>query len=699
MLLYLAAPKAAEAEAVDRAKHRARLKRLYNSLLEKGYTSIRNDPRFKAVEAASHKEAKAVEEARKYFLTSGDHKVARLATFASNCLEFRLDRRQTFYQFGDKLAETSDSARHNLIKILISVSGSGKTRQLLELLYTQHGYYFVTKESKDFGSGDLNYCRIISDLSPHQVEYYIFLLYLVRVVICDSLKKSFGSEFSSPRTILLAQLHPIKFFGCDIFKMFYSYLINISDQGTRIAGIEESIKKRSFDFVAIDEIQSTLGGNRVYTISDTARPFFSPLIYYSALGDFYSKFIVSGTGINFQYIRNMLQSSTMKDVELKYEVIQGLEPLNEARAKEYITDVLEKHGKASLVTEAVEKISKNPVFLGRGRFIAFILDRILLAPKDETAVVDAMRSFMEILSDPTELAYPLRFYVEEKTHDNDPFEKPVGNTNLGAIIRNGLINCLYFGRATLNVAGQEATDTVRYGIGFCRVEAGIVSSVELQEQAIVLCLRHIFPIRDLIVDICVQLATCPQPAMVGYILEFLVAAALVANLNKECLNTLKPFCGKLESYLSADIEDAIVFPDNLCGPDIIYKYKGIVHIVQVKFVKKISKQKVLDAAHTTDYNLFYTNRSSKAVLNGCEERRKNILQKLKGALIKRYLVIHSDDCVRDLSPIDGVTLVTEKSQPEFFASLYQDPKNNHLWNDLSKLRRRFKELQEKTSSA
>ncbi|KAJ3117251.1 hypothetical protein HDU96_007402 [Phlyctochytrium bullatum] len=677
-------------------------------ILSKYYSTGRlNEPQTEEVEAVSAAESAALDEALHYrdieipedvvklleheFLKLFKPDLARSAKFAKNCLESQLDQRQTFYDFEDEsLFSRSESQDKKSIKILVSVSGSGKTRQLLELLYRRHGYYLVCKDLNDFGSGDLNDCYLLSDRSPDLVEYYINLLYFVRVVVCDLLK-NFGSksEFSDPHKILLAQLHPTDFFGCDIFKVLFRYVVDI---GKVIVGLDQIIKKRCFDFAAIDEIQSTLRGTPQYVLTSSRRPFFSPLIYYSVLRDFFSHFILSGTRIKFPLIRELLESSAMKQAKVEYEVIQGLEPLNEDRAKRYIRQVLEHYGEvqASIVEEAVEKIAENPLFLGRGRFIAFLLDWIVADLENETVVEDAMRNFVQILSVPSKLQYPLRFYIEDKQSGQDPFDTKVGILNLGTVIRDGLIQCLYSGKATLKLAGQDATETVRYGIGFCRVTSGIVSSVELQEHAIVACLRHLFPIRDLVIGICMQLASFPKPGMVGYILEFLVAAALVANLNKECLETLMPYLGTLESYLSQEREDLILFPDNCCGPDIIYKCKGTVHIVQVKFVKALSRQERLNAAHTTDHSLFYTKRQDGSVLKGYEKRREEVLKQLSGFKVERYLFIHTEDYGRKIGKIDGVKVLTETLEPNFFVNLYEVGDSN-LWHELNKVRERFQE--------
>ncbi|KAJ3369139.1 hypothetical protein HDU84_001585, partial [Entophlyctis sp. JEL0112] len=188
--------------------------------------------------------------------------------FRDNCLEFRLDSRQTAYSLdGD-----------DNIKVLLSVSGSGKTRQLLELLFKQFGYYFVVGfQFADFGSADLAECFRLSLITPGNVKYYLELLYFVRRFVCDFLIRV---GFYTPDQILLAQLHPKAFFGRDIFFELFDFLVWLPE---RVTGLSKRRIANYFDFAAIDEIQAALGGGVAFrmTQSENNRPFFSPLVYYS----------------------------------------------------------------------------------------------------------------------------------------------------------------------------------------------------------------------------------------------------------------------------------------------------------------------------------------------------------------------------------------------------------------------------------
>jgi len=100
-----------------------------------------------------------------------DHKL-----FHDNCLEYRLDRRTTTYNIDDV----------DNVKLLLAVSGAGKTRMLLELLYSNFGYYFTCKSSQDdFGSGDLYQCQAYCYKHSENAEGAIRLLYFVRAAVCN----------------------------------------------------------------------------------------------------------------------------------------------------------------------------------------------------------------------------------------------------------------------------------------------------------------------------------------------------------------------------------------------------------------------------------------------------------------------------------------------------------------------------------
>ncbi|KAJ3338383.1 hypothetical protein HDU83_008177, partial [Entophlyctis luteolus] len=327
------------------------------------------------------------------------------------------------------------------------------------------------------------------------------------------------------------------------------------------------------------------------------------------------------------------------------------------------------------IQEVVDLICPNPLFLGRGRFVAFILDSVL---KGETVHL-AISNFVGALSQPKNALFPLRYYVNDIQDGKNGFDKVGGGETFGQIVRRGFIQYLMKGEVTLHVKGQLASDTVRYGLGFCNVVGGLIQSVELKELAIIECLRYLIPVSDLVPDICLQLASFPKPQMVGYVLEYLVGYALVAGLDINNAKMLKSSHRDFTSYLQSNYENEVLFPDHCCGPDVVYKYKGTVYIVQVKFADKVSKQDRLNACHTTDPNRFYWNKKSGRVLAGFHEKRQSILTELSKSTYKRLVFLHTT--TKATAGMDGVEIINQDLSPKFF-----DQVNPKLWDMLNKVR-------------
>ncbi|KAI8823930.1 hypothetical protein BJ741DRAFT_714983 [Chytriomyces cf. hyalinus JEL632] len=547
------------------------------------------------------------------------------ATFADNCLEHRLDRRQTTYQ----LDEVDN------VKILLHVSGAGKTRQLLEMLWMKFGYYFVTQSHQlDFGSGDLIRCYACSVKTPDKVDFFIGLLYLVRAFVCNYV---YDLGYNQPWQILLAQLHPVQFFGCDIFKLLFESLA----EGSKTTSIGSTIE-RCFDFVAIDEIQMIVESSFVFSLpnSENARPFYSPLVFYTKhLGKF-PNFIVSGTGINYIAIDELMASGTMKAKQFtSHSTISNIQPLDKDAIDAYSRRILSDHNiDAAEIEKFVALVCSFKLCHGRARFIAYILDSFLASRDMEVAI----SQFVSGLSNIDGGLFPLRFFRRDLAEQKTSFTKVFGGDTLGRIVRDGIVEYMMTGKAILLVKGQLASDAVRWGLGFCNIEEGVIYAIEMVEDAIVECLRYLVPFSDVVETLASQLLRYPKPEMVGLMLEYLVAYALVANLHPGSVNQIKTFTGSMVEYLkSSTAQYQVFFPDHCCGPDILFKDGNTLYIIQVKFVDKISKQERVHACSTTDPQYFYWNRNKGSVLKGFETRRGKILAELKNMSRTRVVFLHT----------------------------------------------------------
>jgi hypothetical protein len=192
------------------------------------------------------------------------------------------------------------------------------------------------------------------------------------------------------------------------------------------------------------------------------------------------------------------------------------------------------------------------------------------------------------------------------------------------------------GVANLTLTNGDVSDAIQCGLGFCEIiHENVIISVALKELAIIDCLRSLIPFRDIIGRFTQTLACSPKPQTVGYMLEYLVAFGLIANLNPNNLYETKPFKHSFPSYIQSAEPNEIYFPNHCCDLDIVYKHNGVLYLVQVKFVDIISKQERLKACHTTDPRYFYWNYKGQMVLKGFEQERNAILRLLRGIKFRR----------------------------------------------------------------
>ena len=579
-------------------------------------------------------------------------KLPNSATFHDNCLEYRLDRRSTSYAL--------DSIDN--VKLLLAVSGAGKTRMLLELLYSNFGYYFTSKSSQgDFGSGDLFLCQRICDRNsePQNVTYSIKLLYFVRAAVCNYLIEK---GFKEPRHILLAQLHPIAFFGLDLFEYLFTALATEPFVGTTIV--------KSFPFAAIDEIQVCVESSVVHRLpgSDNLRPFFSPLIHYSKHLGLFPQYLLSGTGINFRFVKEAMESSTMKEAQITdYEVLSNFRPLSKIDVEQYATQFLQEH-QVYQVDDIVTRISAFELCHGRPRFLAYIIDGY----RKSNDIDVAIGKFVSGIATVEGQIFPLRFFKRDLDNNKRSLDRVISGDTLSRIIRNGLLEVILKGRLCFRVTDDDGAAAIRYGLGFGSVTDSILQEIELQEQAVVECLRYFIPFADIVKTFVQRIAECVKPQMVGYLLEYLVSFALVANNSGDNVASEVKACQTSPAlYLRYGKTNEVCFPDHMCGPDIIYKCAATntVYIVQVKFVNKVSKQEAANACDTTDPERFYCKRKGNGLLKGFEDKRSRLrssLQELQrdGYAIEQVLFIHSGG--KETSFTQGALIINRLTNPDYF---------------------------------
>ena len=591
--------------------------------------------------------------------------------FQKCCLEHRLDRRSTNYNLDSE----------NNIKVLLAVSGAGKTRMILELLFQNFGYYFTLSRSKhDFGSADLCYCRKLSDQTPNMVDYYLRLLFATRITICNYLM-TLG--YTQPWQILLAQLHPIAVFKYDIFHNVFHNLVSLGNKYISFPQCDSN-----FPFIAIDEIQAALEGEIVHLSSRSSnrRPFFTPLVYYSKMEGMFPQFVVAGTGINFEYLKELMVSTTLKRDECTWVDISDFHPLTKQQVVDYTRTVLSEFGTdEDQVESIVEKMSLFELCHGRARFTAYIIDGFLKSRDIDLSIAE----FVSTLSDVDSPGFPIRFLIRDIKGIRN--ERTIGRKTLFTIICDGLIEFIKNGRAILMVSSEDAATAINYGLGFgVHEENGPCNSVEMTELAVIECLRYFIPFYDIVQRFSESIASCPNPQMVGYLLEYLVAFALVSNhCTRKETQRIHVSQDSTSFYLGCDDPTSVSFPDHMCGPDIIYKSTKTkcIYIVQVKFVNRLSKQERANAYQTTNPDRFYCQRKSGNVLKGFYIKRRNLLASLAGLqgngyAVKRMLFIHSGQ--PQTTDIDGMQVISSNNSPEFFDGI-----GPGIWEYLDSIRNDF----------
>jgi len=420
--------------------------------------------------------------------------------------------------------------------------------------------------------------------------------------------------------------------------------------------------------------------------SGKKRPFFSPLVYHSKRMGIFRNFLLSGTGINFALIKELMESSVMKlNPAISYEVVSDFQPLSKSQVISFATQFL-KDQQVLKVDEIVARISNFELCHGRPRFLAYILDRYM-----ETKEIDvAICGFVADISNVNGQSFPLKFFKRDLDNNIRSLDRTIAGDSLGKIIRDGLLEVILTGKFLFTVDDNTGEAAIRYGLGFGVVMRGYLTGIQIQEQAIVECLRYFIPFADIAKTLAERLVKCPKPQMVGYLLEYLVAFALVANTSgDDIVNKIGVWKGFPYQYLRDGDCSQVCFPDHMCGPDIIYKCTKTktVFIVQVKFVKSISKQEIANACDTTDPKRFYCKRNGNVVLKGFEADGTQLLESLRalqenGYSLQQLLFIHSGGTTSGYTR-DAAIINSENS------SAFFDKIGPGIWELLDSLRKNF----------
>ncbi|KAJ3343416.1 hypothetical protein HDU91_000395 [Kappamyces sp. JEL0680] len=396
-------------------------------------------------------------------------------------------------------------------------------------------------------------------------------------------------------------------------------------------------------------------------------------------------FLLSGTGIDFKFVKEFMESSTMKELVTNYEVESPFKPMTKSDVEKYAAQYLQDHN-VEQIDEVVTRITNFLLCHGRPRFVAYILDKFMRS----NDIDDAIGKFVNDLSNVDGDKFPLKFFKRDLDNKESSMERIISGDALLPIIKRGLVQFITKGIFRLTVQDNVGAAAIRYGLGYGRTSRGRLQWIDMQELAIVYCLRYFVPFSELVKTFAQQIVDCRNSQMVGYLVEYLVAFALVANCAVEgTLDQITVWQQTGQSYLFQGNSTHIYFPDHMYGPDIIYKCTNTktVYIVQVKFVKGISKQETANACDTTDPDRFYCKRNGGGVLKGFEDEKPNLLNALlelqrEGFDVQQMLFIHTGG--RQSNYTRGATLITKDNSPTFF-----DKIGTGIWEFLDSIRDDF----------
>jgi hypothetical protein len=397
-----------------------------------------------------------------------------------NCLEGSLERRITTY-----LPDNVDN-----IKVFLAVSGAGKTRTLLEILAVQFGYYFtIQSHVSDFGSKDLSACMSYADENPKTAPWAIRLLYLVRATVCQHL---LDLGYTQPHQILCAQIHPLAFFGVDIFHLLLSDLLREYPES-----FSTGFAFKPFSFVAVDEIQMALKTAEVHKLLDTStkfRSFAAPLIYHSKVMGNFPQFVVAGTGMDFELMHDILESVAMKgNICTEYRIIADFKPLDGTLIRDYARSVLLDH-QIEDIDAVVELIGQFDMCHGRPRFVAWILEDYLVSKNIDLTIARFLAAITNVRSS----AFPLRFFRDDLEANRISLSRVIGKQTLLDILTDGVLEFITIGAGILKIKYAAAADSVRFGLGYVELQDNVIIGLKILEPAVIECLHRFIPFGEVV---------------------------------------------------------------------------------------------------------------------------------------------------------------------------------------------------------
>ncbi len=582
--------------------------------------------------------------------------------FPRRCMTLRLDSRLSSYEPDDR----------DDIKLLIGPSGCGKTRTCFELLHKRYGFFFSIGGGLPYGSNDIDICMSMAEKEPGNVEYYIQCLIWCRWNIIKQLIE----DKCTPAQVLLAQLYPIMIFK-DKIDPFANNFSTFAESKYRL------VMPSHIDdlMLIVDEVQEALSTANVFKVNQNPRPFFSPMLKH--MKNMFKTMMLSGTGIDYNKITECIKSCAVKrDVKFAWQDVNNFPFLNEPQIFNYSQFVLKECDIAAAEDRdsICEAIGKYELCRGRARLCAFVLDGLIENPTME--VCKALERFRSIILNRSSPCRLVRFLSQE----NGGLYKVVNGSTFHDKLTGMFINYLVHGTGRITTGLQESIEWITKGIGFRKhTNDPAILTIELAEPAVVLELLQEIPLASTINAILDVVCNVQTRSAGGKWFEYLVAYTLLIKHQVEPVH-IKPYTQSLIELLeeenSESVKSQYLIPDDMCGPDVIWRSGRDVWIVQIKRREKLGPKDVDKAAKTTLPKSLYTNRSEGTILKGYRGTAIKV-RKLFGRYNVHRLLVSITNLPKNVIDQD-VEYITPESAPDWFDAIHPTM-GEQVWGLVCKL--------------
>lgn len=552
---------------------------------------------------------------------------------------------------------TKDNSK---INILTGSRGCGKTRFIFEKILQCPGVYFSFSNSMD-----LLECKKLCEDNVLRAREYIDLLHFSR----NFLLKFLGENPTTANNLNLIQIEPLRFYNTDIFKWLYSIMIKNFESWSKIP-------KDYSNYVFFDDVEKIL----ICKTSDEFRSNcnFSEIFSHTEKQNEVQCIYLALTGLFYKRL-----SDTFKNINIEVnEFNEVFKPLERLEIESFVKRNLKsKNFNTEEIDNVLNDIEEICNIYKRPKFFALILDEI--SSVNRPKVADLVTKAKELMSNVEEFK-KIHIIPHHSFDDLTPID-----TIFRAIIKKN-----YFNQAPQLLFNKHTSvQKFHAGVGYLTKNPD-VDTYNVDEEAVQSEILGIYTFFHQVQQAKeIIISSIDKPAM-GKAFEFFVALKIWSQNSGGSQECLKGFRGNIFSYLAFGEKNEVFFPENSCGPDIIFKFDKTLWLVQVKFVNDFSPANAASAYETTDPKTLYKHLTKK----NAEEFQTTLQKAIKDFTFKRYLVIcHENEMRRSKCPKiedvsdelnlpNGITQKNEESKVGCLPEkewLICNHKSPDYWNSLS----------------